>query len=137
MKFRLHVIALLLFAVTFLYDLVVWGGVHALPDVGDSIAQSAEREAPLATTYIAIGGVLDSLVPPLKGFGADRLDEALADGLASIREDPTLAMEVVFGPTLNPAHRWIKITYWAAPVLLLLSLLFWVRRPRQLRTLRR
>ena len=68
MKFRLHVIAGVLFALCFLYDVVVWGSVYALPDVGTRIADSARREAPLATTYIAVGNMVDSMSPALHGL---------------------------------------------------------------------
>jgi len=137
MKNRLHVIALVLFVVCFLYDLVVWGGVSALPDVGPGIADSARREAPLAATYITIGEMLDSAVPALQSFGAARLTDAFGEGFERIRADPTVAMDLIFNTTWNAAHSWIKAMYWAAPVLLLLTLVLWVRRPKTLHVIRR
>ena len=86
MKTRLHVIAMVLFALCFLYDLVVWGSVRSLPEVGPGIADSARREAPLATAYITLGEALDSAVPFFQDYGAERLnafdidDEFLAHG---------------------------------------------------------
>ena len=137
MKNRLHLIALALFVLCFLYDIVVWGGVRALPDVGPAIADSAQREAPLAATYIAIGGAVDSALPALGAFGSARLADAFADGFERIRADPTVAMDLIFSSTWNASHSWIKLMYWATPILLLLSLILWVRRPKQLRVLRR
>jgi hypothetical protein len=135
MKYRLYLIALALFLVSLLYNLVVWGAMPRLPEVGASIVDSARREAPLATTYIAIGGPLDSALSSAQSFGAQRLTDALGEGFARIHEDPSVAMDLIFNTTWNSAHRWLKTTYWAAPLFLLLTIVLWVLRPRQVRTL--
>ena len=72
MKSQLHAIAMVLFAICFLYDIVVWGGVTSLPGVGPGIADSARRDAPLATTYIAIGTPLDEALPSLGDYATAR-----------------------------------------------------------------
>lgn len=130
LKRRLHLLALLLFVATLLYDLVVWGAVPALPDVGASIEQSARREAPLAATYIALGGSIDAALPALQAFGVRRLEDAFGDGFERIRENASVTMDLLFGATWNASHRWVKTMYWAPPLLLLLTLLLWSRRPR-------
>jgi hypothetical protein len=137
MKSQLHVIAMVLFAICFLYDIVVWGGVPALPKVGTYIVDSAHREAPLATTYIAIGAPLDVAMPSLGDYANARLTEAFADGFDRIREDPTVAMDLIFGTTWNPTHRWIKAMFWGAPIMLLVTIVFWFRRPKPVHALRR
>jgi hypothetical protein len=137
MKNRLHVFALIIFAISFLYDIVVWGGVNQLPDVGRGIADSARREAPLATTYIAIGSIVDSALPSLGAFGSAQLDSAWSDGFERIRSDSAVAMDLVLGPTWNATHQWVKTMYWAAPIFFVLSVILWVRRPKQLRAVRR
>jgi hypothetical protein len=137
MKSSLHVIALVLFAICFLYDLVVWGAVSQLPDVGTGISDSARREAPLATTYIMLGSVIDSAVPSLGRFGSDRLTDAFSEGFERIRADPTVAMDLIFGTTWNGAHSWVKSMYWAAPILFVVTAILWLRKPRQVRTLKR
>jgi hypothetical protein len=137
MKVRLYLFALVLFAFCLFYDLVVWGSVRLLPDVGAAIADSARREAPLATAYIAIGGVLDAWVPPLGSFGASVLETAWGEGFARIREDPGVAMDLIFSSRWNVAHGWLKTMYWAAPVLLVVTLILWLRKPKPVRTLRR
>lgn len=137
MKSQLHVIAMVLFAICFLYDIVVWGGVPALPKVGPFIADSAHREAPLATTYIAIGSPLDEAMPSLGDYASARLTEGLSDGFEQIKEDPTVAMDLIFGPTWNATHRLIKAMYWGAPIMLLVSAILWVRRPKAIHAFRR
>jgi hypothetical protein len=137
MKVRLYPFALVLFVFCLFYDLVVWGSVRLLPEVGSAIADSALREAPLATTYIAIGGVLDGLVPTLGSFGASVLETAWGDGFARIRENPGVAMDLVFRNRWNVAHGWLTMMYWAAPILLVLTLVLWLRKPKAVQTLRR
>lgn len=137
MKARLHLLALLLFLATLVYDLVVWGALPALPEIGASIADSARREAPLAATYVALGRHLDAAIPTLRAFGEQRLTAAFEAGFERIRAEPTVAMDLIFDTTWNHQHRWIKLAYWAAPLLLLLTLVLWLRRPRQVRTLGR
>jgi hypothetical protein len=137
MKSQLHLIAIVLFAICFLYDIVVWGGVPTLPDVGAFIADSAHREAPLATTYIAIGTPLDAAMPSLGDYANLRLTEGLSEGFDRIKEDPTVAMDLIFGTTWNPTHRMIKAMYWGAPIMLLVSTILWVRRPKPVHAFRR
>lgn len=133
MKHRLYLIALFLFLATLVYDLVVWGAVPLLPEVGAAIVESAHREAPLASTYIAIGRVLDGAVPALQTFGADRFTAALGENAARIAEDASIAMDLIFNTTSNNQHRWLKTLFWAAPFFLVLTIVLWVRRPRQVR----
>lgn len=137
MKRRLHLVASILFVVTLAYDAVVWGALPALPDVGESIADSARREAPIAATYVALGSGVDAAVPLLQAFGARRLEQAFGEGFERIRSDSTVAMDLIFNTTWNGEHRWLKTMYWAPPFFLLLALVLWTRRPRQVRVLRR
>lgn len=137
MKSRLHVLALVLFVASLFYNVVIWGGVRELSEVGIAITDSAHREAPLAATYIALGGIVDSAMPSLGAFGGSRLTDALGEGFEPIRADPGVAMDLVFGTTWNAAHRWLKTMYWSTPVFLVLALILWARRPKQVRVLRR
>jgi hypothetical protein len=137
MKQRVYMIALALFVVSLLYDLIVWGALPLLPVVGTSIVDSAGREAPMATTYIALGRHIDAAVPALQAFGQDHLTAALGEGFERIRGDSTVAMDLIFNTTWNAQHRWLKTMYWAPLFFLLLTAIFWARRPRQVRTLGR
>jgi hypothetical protein len=137
MKRRLYLVALILFVASLLYDLVVWGALPLLPEVGTSIVDSANREAPLAATYVALGRHIDAAVPALQAFGEQRLIDAVGEGFERIRGDSTVAIDLIFNTTWNVQHRWLKTVYWAAPFLLLLTVVLWTRRPKQVRTLGR
>jgi hypothetical protein len=137
MKQRLYVIALVLLVASLLYDFVVWGSIPLLPDVGTSIVESARREAPIAATYIALGSHIDAAVPALQAFGQQSLTAAIGEGFERIRGDSTVAIDLIFNTTWNAQHRWLKTMYWAPLFFLLLTLVFWARRPKQVRTLGR
>jgi hypothetical protein len=135
MKRNLHVIALVLFLLSLGYNLLVWGAVPLLPQVGDAIAGSARREAPLAATYIALGSRIDAAVPALQAFGERRLAAALGEGFERIRADSTVAMDLIFSSTWNVQHRWLKTMFWLTPLLLLVTCVLWWRRPRKVQAL--
>ena len=134
MKRNAHVIALVLFVLFLLYDLVVWGALPAIPEVGEHIVASANREAPLAAAYILVGTPLDNALPALQAFGADRLTAAFSEGFERIRVDSTVAIDLIFNTTWNAQHRWIKFAYWMPPLLLLTTVFLWWRRPRKVST---
>lgn len=131
MRKRLHLIATFLFLAVLMFNLVVWGAAPGLADVGPAIERSAGNEAPLATTYIALGSMLDAAVPALERFGAGVLTDALGEIFPRIIDSPPLAMDFIFSTRLNGTHAWLKTMYWAAPVLLVLSLLLWARKPKK------
>jgi len=129
---HLHWYFIALFVLVLGYDLVVWGAASHLPDeVGPRLLRSAQREAPLAFFYMQVGGVLDTVLPPLQAWGEQHAHAALGEGFARISEDPAVAMDLVFSQTWNSQHALLKSCHWAAPILLVLSLVFWVRRPKK------
>lgn len=135
MRQRLPWISLLLFVAVLAYDLAVWGAAPALPQGGRAIVQAAAREAPLARTYIALGAPLARRLPAVQQFGARRLGAAYGSALEVLHENPAVAMDLMFhGRSGGSQRRTVVMAYYAAPVLLLLSLVVWLRRPRQVRS---
>lgn len=130
MRRRLHLVAVILFLIVFFLNLAIWGAVPDLPDIGAGIARSARAETVLATTYIVLGGMLNGAIPALGEFGAGFFTRAVGEAFPKIAEYPNLAMDVIFSSRLNGTHAWLKTLYWAAPVLLLLSIVLWARKPK-------
>lgn len=129
-----HWYAIVIFLLALGYDLVVWGAAARLPDdVGKHLLSSAQREAPLVDFYMQVGGPLDQAVPVLDAWGARAANAALAEGFERIKQDPAVAMDLVFSQTWNSHHAWLKFCHWAAPALALISLLLWLRRPKKVR----
>ncbi|MGH8091629.1 MAG: hypothetical protein ACREO6_09275 [Rudaea sp.] len=131
MKRHWHWWFTLLFVWAFAYDLVVWGAAAHLPDIGDHLQASAQRQALLANIYMSAGGALDAAVPVLDDWGTQRAHTALADGLERIKEDPMVAMDLIFSNTWNSTHATLKFMYWAAPVFGVIALVLWSRRPKK------
>jgi len=133
----LHWYFIVLFALVLAFNCVVWGAAARLPDeVGAHLLNSARREGPIVYAYMTVGGALDQALPALDSWGQRRATAALSEGFARIKEDPTVAMDLVFSQTWNPAHATLKLCHWAAPVLAVLSLVFWLRRPTRVNLMR-
>ena len=134
---RLHWLLLLLFAWALIYDLAVWGAIGRLPDVGDKLHSSLQRSALLATMYMAGGDALDSAVPFLDDWGTQRAQAALAPGIPRMKDDPNVAMDLIFSQNWNSTHAFMKFMYWAAPAFGLAFLVAWTRRPKKVRLMGR
>jgi hypothetical protein len=135
MRRHLHWWVGLLFLLVLGYDFVVWGGAARLPEVGAHLQDSARREGPLTYFYMRVGSVIDAAVPALDSWGQHRAESALAEGFPRIKEDPTVAMDLVFSQNWNAQHFMLKLCHTAAPVLAVLALVFWIRRPKKVRML--
>jgi len=129
---RLHWILLLLFVWALGYDLVIWGAAGRLPEIGDKLRVSAQRNALLATVYMAGGDALVAVVPALEDWGAQHAQTAFELGVARIRDDPNVAMDLIFSQTWNATHAFLKFMYWAAPVFGIAFLIAWSRRPKKI-----
>ena len=129
---HLHSILLLLFAWALAYDLAIWGAIGHLPDLGDKLRAAAQRSALLATMYMAGGDVLDTAVPFFDDWGTQRAQSALETGIPRMKDDPNVAMDLIFSQTWNGTHAFLKFMYWAAPVLGLAFLVAWARRPKKI-----
>lgn len=137
MKRHAHWWITLLAVLTVFYDLAVWGALADMAEVGDKLRLSARRQAFLATVYMAGGEVLDRRLPPLRDWGAARVESALAQSLPRIRQDPYVAMDVILGSTQNGAQALLQFCYFAAPITALLALLAWAGRPKKVHLLGR
>jgi hypothetical protein len=80
---------------------------------------------------MAGGDALDTAVPALETWGAQRAQAALELGMQRIKDDPNVAMDLIFSQNWNSTHAMLKLMYWAAPVLGLLALVAWSRRPKK------
>ncbi len=136
MKRHLHTIALILLGLVLFLDLVFWGAVPNLPEVGEKIARSANSEAILASTYIFLGGFIDGAVSSLGNFGASVMTDALGQAFPQIIEHPNLAMDTIMSSTFNSTHRWVKTLYWAPPILFVVYFVLWLLRPKNVKLIK-
>jgi len=136
MKRYLHWWVTLFFLIAISYDLIVWGAAARLPDIGPKLQLSAQRQALLAHIYMGVGGWLDGAVPFFDDWGRQQALAALSTGFPRIKGDPMVAMDLIFSETWSAAHSMLKLMYWAAPVLALLALVLWSRRPKKVHLMR-
>jgi len=134
---NLHWFALLLLVLALSFDFTVWGGAARLPDVGPLLLRSAQREAPVVRFYMFVGQPLDALLPAADRFGQGHAMAAFSDGFQRIRDEPSIAMDLVFSNSWNSTHATIKTVFWATPALALLWFVLWLRRPKKVNLMSR
>lgn len=113
----------------FAYDLYLWGGLAITPTVGKQLRDVALTRAPLAATYLVLGRQLVNaagLSDEALDFAAKRFSKQIADTESS----PLLVVERF----KSAQSAWATLVYYAAPILLLLSLVLHVRRQKQIRS---
>lgn len=128
-----HLMLTALFLLTLLWQSVFWGGATALPDLGAIVRRSAMREAPLVSGFMVLGETLGKAVPFLRDLGQDWAAKALAPATERLLADPDVAMDFIFGQSLNSSQRMATRGVYAVPVLLILVVIAYLRRPRQVR----
>lgn len=128
---HLVLVALLLLVVS--WQSLFWGGASALPDVGPIVRRSAMREAPLVAAFIVLGEGVGKLVPSLRTLGEGWADRALAPAKERLLADPDVAMDFIFNQSMNATQRMATRGVYAAPLLLVLAVIAYLRRPRQVR----
>ena len=136
MKKNMHYLLAALFIVVLFWEMMVWGAVADIPGAGAPIRRSLARESPMVMVYVVGGEVLDRVVPALQRIGLDTAERAFSPGYERIAQDPDVASSLLFDNTWNVTHRFIKLGVWGVPTLLVLFLIAWVRRPRQVRMMR-
>jgi hypothetical protein len=126
-----HWWVLLFLLVTFLYDAIVWGGAARLPEIGDKLQHAAQRQAILGSVYMTCGVPLLSAIPALDAWGQDHFQTAVYEGFPRIHEDPSVAFDLIFNNNWNTHHRILRAMYWMPPILIVVWLFFWLRRPKK------
>ncbi len=131
MKKYAHWWVLLLFVAAFLFDAIVWGAAARLPEIGDKLQRTAQRQAFVATVYMTCGAPLLNAVPALDAWGQAYFKTAIYEGFQRIHDDPSVAFDLIFNGNWNAHHRVLRVMYWMPIVLFIVWLIFWIRRPRK------
>jgi len=136
MAFRLDYVALPVFIGTLAFNSWAWGGSTFLPEIGPIIQTSAEREAPLVQTYVFLGrqGITLAGAETSARVAAE---ERFGPARERLLSEPALAMDDLFNESYSSGLAWLIRLHWVPPIALLLFLIGWWRRPRQVQTIRR
>lgn len=125
MKRYLHVVAALIFLLLLCDQWLVWGGLGRAPQVGPVVLEAADRDVGLASVHVLLGQWL------VHGAG---LDESAID--AATRRFDAVIPQILANPdaaleTVTTRMPWsVRLGYHGAPIMLLVALLLWWRRPR-------
>lgn len=132
-KNRLALVGTLLLVSVFL-NLWFHGGLANTPEVGPHFREAAQREAPLTWTYM-LGGDLLTQVGYFRDSGIEWARAAYGPGFPEVIALPATALDVYARENFGSGQRFVGFNYWASPVLLVLYLLLWWRRPKVLHTM--
>ncbi len=113
----------------FAYDLYLWGGLAVTPTVGKQLREQASVQSPLAATYLFLGRhAVDAA--GMSGRAADFAAGKFPTQIA----DQESAPQLIVARFLAAQRATGTLAYYGAPILLLLSMVLHVRRPRQIRS---
>jgi hypothetical protein len=140
MRMRWYALFGTFFLLFLLIDALSFAALARQAGIGADIAAGAEAEAPVAHTYIALGTPLVASSPVLQDVGAAMADAAFGDSYDAIQGRPAAAIDLLFSESHGPVAALFMLSYWGAPLLLLLTLAAWLFRTREthlIKTVRR
>lgn len=135
MKWRVYWLALGLFVVTLGYNGWYWGGAVQIHDLGPIIRARAAHEAPLVDSYLSLGEQVLRLTGQVDAARASA-EAAFGPARERLLANPGLAMSDLFGHSYSAAQSVLRVSHWLCPLSLVIGLIGWFMRPRQIDTRR-
>lgn len=123
----------LIFVVSLLSNMVIYGGIPSLPKVGSILENALSKQRPVVTMYMR-GGEWLLRVPGLQSISHQVLDSALGKGFDEIAKDPANAALLVTDRNLSATHASLHLLRWITPIFFIAALIGQFFRPRQVRT---
>lgn len=123
-----------IFVVSLLSNMVVYGGIPSLPKVGSILENALSKQRPILTMYMR-GGEWLLQVPGLQSASHRVLNSALGKGFDEIVRDPSNAALAVTDRSFNATHSTLHLLRWSTPILFIAALIGQFFRPRQLHSL--
>ena len=111
------------------YDLYVWGGLAVTPVIGPKLREQASVQSPIAASYLFLGRHAVNAAGrarPAMEFAAKRFPEQVVD--------TEVSRETILSHFLGAQSAAAGLAYYGAPLLLVLSLLLHLRRPKPIRS---
>ena len=119
----------LLTAVCFAYNLYLWGGLKATPQVGKLLMNEAPYQNPLAATYMFLGARINGTLgrtDKARAFAARKFPELVSH--------PEQLQYLAVTQFRRAQDWWGSFCYSFGPILLVLSLVLHWRRQRPIRS---
>lgn len=115
-------------------NLLVFGGLARLPQIGNVFRESARREAAWAYAYMRVGEEIGKQAPPWDRVSQQLAMWAFGDRFITVRTTPLLAMAEIRRP-VRGVRALIQYNRVLTPWLFLVWLLSWLLRSRKVRSL--
>jgi hypothetical protein len=131
MKLRWYGWLTVLAVLALLVNFYAFAGLRRVAGVGVAVAAQARAESPLTHTYIVLGGHILHYTPFMRGVADDLASSTWAQAYVSIRRNPGVALHLLDSASNGVVHALMGLVYWAPPILLMLALIGWLFRPRQ------
>lgn len=125
MRGKLHVVVGIAMFLMLVWDLYLWGGLTRAPEIGPLALDATRRELSLASIYAPAGRAALDATGLTAGAAAEASD-VFQPLRARLLANPSAAMETLVEDMPSSA----RISYYGAPLLLLLFGVLWWRRPR-------
>lgn len=130
MKLPLYAVAAGLGVVCLAFNMLALG---AAARAHPAIAAQARAESPLAQTYIVLDRYLRGETPYLAGLANGLANAAFGAAWPAVEAQPELALDSLYADARGKTAAFARAAYWGAPILLLLALVLYVARDRQVR----
>lgn len=128
MRPRKYAVLGLAFLLCLAFDAWLYGSLARKPGVGPDVAAAARAHAPLLHAYIVLGR---PWVAHAGATGAQHVaDAAFGDAYPQIAAMPEVADSLLFSQSRGRLSELMTLLFWAAPVLLVLTILAWAFRGR-------
>ncbi len=124
----------LIFVVSLLSNMVIYGGIPSLPEVGTTLERAVSKQEQILNLYMR-GGQLLLQIPGLQSISHQVLTSALQEGFAEISVDAGNAALILTERSYNRTHSMLHLLRWATPILFLAALIGQFFRPRQIHSL--
>jgi len=126
----------LIFVVSLLSNMVIYGGIPSLSQIGSGLEKSVAKQSQLVHFYMA-GGQWLMGVPGLEDASHQVLHSALGTtGIRDIAAEPRSGALALTGRSYSSTHSLLNTLRWITPVFFLLSIGGLYFRPRQVKSFR-
>jgi hypothetical protein len=131
MKGKWHLLAGVALLLACGFNLFAWGGLAKSATLGPVVSDAASRELALAGIYVGLGRLCVDATGTSK-IAATYAESAFQPLQARLLANPGAAMETL----VRDMPTMIGLAYYGVPVLLLVFVVLWWRRPRVLHSIR-
>ena len=127
MKIRAGIVCGIAGVVCFVFAMLAFGGAA---QTQPAVAKQARDESPLAQTYIVLDRHVSAWLPAVGRLSQGLAAACFAEVYPAIEADPDIGLHLLWTDSRGILAVLARISYWGAPILLLLALVLHFMRPK-------